>query len=244
MSRFDRLFSRTLTAAAVGLGLVGLGLVGLAGHAAAQTALDQQLQGGWRLVGVEAAGAGSMVEGAGSAGSGGTAEIVFRTSVTCFFTDSASCLPCSISSSMVLLRSSDAFLNSARPRPRDLPSSGSFFGPNTRRATTKIRINSGMPMEPNMFSFLARLILRRSPGLGETFGGRSARMTTRRERLRLHRSRLFFALALLAGATIAGGMFQGRLNASPERETPSLDEYADILTTLSDWAPEPIAPTA
>ena len=29
---------------------------------------------------------------------------------------------------------------------------------------------------------------------------------------------------------------------APERETPSLDEYADILTTLSDWAPEPIAP--
>jgi carboxyl-terminal processing protease len=67
-------------------------------------------------------------------------------------------------------------------------------------------------------------------------------MTTRRVRLRLHRSRLFFALALLAGATIAGGFFANRLNASPERETPSLDEYADILTTLSDWAPEPIAP--
>ena len=60
--------------------------------------------------------------------------------------------------------------------------------------------------------------------------------------MRLHRSRLFFALALLAGATIAGGIFAGRLNASPERETPSLDEYADILTTLSDWSPEPIAP--
>jgi carboxyl-terminal processing protease len=53
---------------------------------------------------------------------------------------------------------------------------------------------------------------------------------------------LFFALALLAGATVAGGLFAGRLNASPERETPSLDEYADILTTLSDWAPEPVAP--
>jgi len=53
---------------------------------------------------------------------------------------------------------------------------------------------------------------------------------------------LIFALALLAGATVAGGIFAGRLNASPERETPSLDEYADILTTLSDWAPEPIAP--
>jgi carboxyl-terminal processing protease len=50
------------------------------------------------------------------------------------------------------------------------------------------------------------------------------------------------ALALVAGATVAGGAFAGRLNASPERETPSLDEYADILTTLSDWSPEPIAP--
>jgi carboxyl-terminal processing protease len=50
------------------------------------------------------------------------------------------------------------------------------------------------------------------------------------------------ALALVAGATLAGGVFAGKLNASPERETPSLDEYADILTTLSDWAPEPIAP--
>jgi carboxyl-terminal processing protease len=67
-------------------------------------------------------------------------------------------------------------------------------------------------------------------------------MATRGVRLRLHRSRLFFALALLLGATVAGGLFAGRLNASPERETPSLDEYADILTTLSDWSPEPIAP--
>jgi len=57
-----------------------------------------------------------------------------------------------------------------------------------------------------------------------------------------HKSRFLVALALVAGATVAGGAFAGRLNASPERETPSLDEYADILTTLSDWAPEPIAP--
>ena len=58
----------------------------------------------------------------------------------------------------------------------------------------------------------------------------------------LHKSRFLVALALVAGATVAGGAFAGRLNASPERETPSLDEYADILTTLSDWSPESIAP--
>jgi carboxyl-terminal processing protease len=57
-----------------------------------------------------------------------------------------------------------------------------------------------------------------------------------------HKSRFLVALALVAGATVAGGAFAGKLNASPERETPSLDEYADILTTLSEWAPEPIAP--
>lgn len=57
-----------------------------------------------------------------------------------------------------------------------------------------------------------------------------------------HRSRWLVALALVAGATLAGGTFAGKLSASPEKDTPSLDEYADILTTLSDWAPEPIAP--
>jgi len=57
-----------------------------------------------------------------------------------------------------------------------------------------------------------------------------------------HRSRWLVALALVAGATLAGGAFAGKLSASPEKDTPSLDEYADILTTLSDWAPEPIAP--
>ena len=56
------------------------------------------------------------------------------------------------------------------------------------------------------------------------------------------KSRLFAALALIAMATVAGGVFAGKLHAAPEREAPSLDEYADILTTLSDWAPEPIAP--
>jgi carboxyl-terminal processing protease len=57
-----------------------------------------------------------------------------------------------------------------------------------------------------------------------------------------HRSRWLVALALVAGATLAGGAFAGKLSASPEKDTPSLDEYADILTTLSDWAPEPIGP--
>jgi carboxyl-terminal processing protease len=56
------------------------------------------------------------------------------------------------------------------------------------------------------------------------------------------KSRFFFALALIAGATVAGGIFSGKLHATPERDTPSLDEYADILTTLSDWAPESITP--
>ena len=58
----------------------------------------------------------------------------------------------------------------------------------------------------------------------------------------LPKSRFLLALALIAGATLAGGVFAGKLHATPEREAPSLDEYADILTTLSDWAPEPVAP--
>jgi carboxyl-terminal processing protease len=56
------------------------------------------------------------------------------------------------------------------------------------------------------------------------------------------KSRILVAVALLAGATLAGGAFAGKLHATPERDAPSLDEYADILTTLSDWAPEPISP--
>jgi carboxyl-terminal processing protease len=43
-------------------------------------------------------------------------------------------------------------------------------------------------------------------------------------------------------ATLVGGTLGGKLFASPDRDTPSLDEYADILTTLSEWSPEPIAP--
>ena len=58
----------------------------------------------------------------------------------------------------------------------------------------------------------------------------------------LPKSRFLLALALIAGATLAGGVFAGKLHATPEREAFSLDEYAGILTTLSDWAPEPVAP--
>src|SRR5262245_2265858 len=47
------------------------------------------------------------------------------------------------------LRSSVARRNSARPLPRALASSGSFFGPRTIKASPRIRSNSGMPM-PNM----------------------------------------------------------------------------------------------
>jgi carboxyl-terminal processing protease len=56
------------------------------------------------------------------------------------------------------------------------------------------------------------------------------------------RSRFFIAVLLLAASTLAGGTFAAILFASPEREAPPLDEYADILTTLSEWSPQPIAP--
>jgi hypothetical protein len=56
------------------------------------------------------------------------------------------------------------------------------------------------------------------------------------------RSRFFIAVLLLAVSTLAGGAFAALLFASPERETPPLDEYADILTTLSEWAPETVPP--
>jgi carboxyl-terminal processing protease len=56
------------------------------------------------------------------------------------------------------------------------------------------------------------------------------------------RSRFFIAVLLLAASTLAGGTFAAILFASPERESPPLDEYADILTTLSEWSPQPIAP--
>jgi carboxyl-terminal processing protease len=56
------------------------------------------------------------------------------------------------------------------------------------------------------------------------------------------RSRFLVAIALLAAATLLGGAVGGKVFASPEREVPPLDEYADILTTLGDWSPETIAP--
>ncbi|HEY6930416.1 MAG TPA: S41 family peptidase [Thermoanaerobaculia bacterium] len=54
-------------------------------------------------------------------------------------------------------------------------------------------------------------------------------------------SRFLTVLALLAAATLVGGAVGGKV-ASGDRDNPSLDEYADILTTLSEWAPEPVAP--
>jgi carboxyl-terminal processing protease len=60
--------------------------------------------------------------------------------------------------------------------------------------------------------------------------------------VRAIRSRFFTAVLLLAVSTLAGGAFAAILFASPERETPPLDEYADILTTLSEWSPQPIPP--
>jgi carboxyl-terminal processing protease len=56
------------------------------------------------------------------------------------------------------------------------------------------------------------------------------------------RSRLLIALSLLAAATLLGGTLGSKLLAVPEREQPNLDEYADILTTLSDWSPEAVPP--
>ncbi len=56
------------------------------------------------------------------------------------------------------------------------------------------------------------------------------------------RFRLLIAFLLLAAATLVGGAVGQRLLASPERDNPSLDEYADILTTLSEWAPEAVPP--
>ncbi len=56
------------------------------------------------------------------------------------------------------------------------------------------------------------------------------------------RSRLLVSIALLGAATLLGGALGGKLFASPERQVPPLDEYADILTTLGEWSPEPVAP--
>lgn len=56
------------------------------------------------------------------------------------------------------------------------------------------------------------------------------------------RSRFSIAVLLLAVSTLAGGAFAAIVFASPERESPPLDEYADILTTLTEWSPQPIGP--
>jgi carboxyl-terminal processing protease len=56
------------------------------------------------------------------------------------------------------------------------------------------------------------------------------------------RSRILIGLCLLVAATLVGGALGEKLPAGADRDTPSLDEYADILTTLSDWAPEPVSP--
>lgn len=56
------------------------------------------------------------------------------------------------------------------------------------------------------------------------------------------RSRILIGLCLLVAATLVGGALGEKLPAGADREAPSLDEYADILTTLSDWAPEPLPP--
>jgi carboxyl-terminal processing protease len=56
------------------------------------------------------------------------------------------------------------------------------------------------------------------------------------------RSRILIALCLIVAATLVGGALGERLPSASDRETPPLDEYADILTTISDWAPEPVSP--
>ena len=59
-----------------------------------------------------------------------------------------------ISSSSVLRSSFDARLNSPRLLPRDRPSSGSFRGPNTIKAITRMMTISQMPIGPNMVMLL------------------------------------------------------------------------------------------
>jgi len=56
------------------------------------------------------------------------------------------------------------------------------------------------------------------------------------------RSRFLVAIVLIVAATLLGGAVGGKLFAAPDRDVPPLDEYADILTALGDWSPEPIAP--
>src|SRR5262249_47900624 len=98
-----------------------------------------------------------------------------------------------------------------------------------RRATMKIRINSGIPMEPNMFpprrilrpvGVENRKVARKASGHSLArernaydFGRRHVRMDRSGEEdlLTQPRSRLFIALALLAAATLVGGTIGGKL---------------------------------
>jgi len=56
------------------------------------------------------------------------------------------------SCSSVDLSSLEAVRNSTSPLPSDVPNSGSFFGPKIIKATTKIMINSGTPIDPILSS--------------------------------------------------------------------------------------------
>ncbi len=56
------------------------------------------------------------------------------------------------------------------------------------------------------------------------------------------RSRFLVSLCLVVAATLVGGALGEKLPPASDRDTPPLDEYADILTTMSDWAPEPVSP--
>ena len=56
----------------------------------------------------------------------------------------------STSSSMVRWKSCEALRNSAIILPMLLPISGSLRGPNTMRATTRIKNSSGPPRVPNI----------------------------------------------------------------------------------------------
>jgi carboxyl-terminal processing protease len=67
-------------------------------------------------------------------------------------------------------------------------------------------------------------------------------MSDREDAVSQPRFRIFIAISLLVAATLAGGALEQRVFASPERDIPSLDEYADILTTLGEWAPEAMPP--
>ena len=71
-------------------------------------------------------GPGAVVSDAGAVGAAAEVNVDW-TSATCFLTASASCLPCSISSSIVFFRSSEARLNSARSAPKGFPELGQLL---------------------------------------------------------------------------------------------------------------------